>query len=68
MMQQHVMVEVAPSELAAVGRRPLSPPEPVLDLARRDASEVEIRRQAGGTVGAERLAALGILAHRAGEE
>ena len=49
----HVVIEVAPAQLAAkrVGARPAR--QPLLHLARRDAAEVQVGRQARGLVRAE---------------
>ncbi len=47
-VEQHVMVEVAPAELAAKSGGPVSEAEPRLELARGDAAEVQVRRQPRG--------------------
>ena len=55
-VQQHVVVEVAPAELAAKRVGACAPRQALLDLARRDAAEVQVGRQARGAVALERVA------------
>ena len=56
------MVEVAPAELAVKRLGPLAAREALLDLARRDAAEVEIGGEARGAVPAERVVVVLVLA------
>ena len=55
-VQEHVMVEVARAELAAKRVGSLAARQPLLDLARREAAEVQVGGQARCPVLAERVA------------
>ena len=67
-VQQHVRVEVAPRELAHERRRALAAlgPRALLDLARRDAAEVQVGRQLRRPAG-EQVVALGVAIDPVGE-
>ena len=69
-VEQHVVVEVPPAELAVERGRALaaSAGEPLLDLSHRDAAQVQVRRQARGAVRAERVVVVGVGLDVAGEE
>ena len=58
-VQQHVGVEVAPRELAAVDRAPRRRRAPLLEAQRRQAAEVQVLAHARGRLG-QRVAALGV--------
>lgn len=67
-MQEHVVVEVAPRELAAKRLGTLAAGKPLLDRAHRDAAEVQIGGETRGVVAPEGVVVVGVLANRAGEE
>src|SRR5664279_1020276 len=59
-MEEHVVVEVAPAELAAEGGGPAIRPQPVLDLACGHAAEMQVGRQPRGGTAAERVTVLAV--------
>jgi hypothetical protein len=61
-VQQHVMVEIAPAELAAKRLGAGAAGQAPLDLTRREAAEVQVRREARGRVLAELVASLPVAA------
>jgi len=59
-MEEDVVVEVAPAELAAEGGGPAIRPQPVLDLACGHAAEMQVGRQPRGGTAAERVTVLAV--------
>jgi hypothetical protein len=68
MVEQQLGVEVAPAELAAEGVGGRAARQRILELARRQAAEAQIGREARGVVAAERVVVVDVLAHRPVEE
>ena len=62
-MEQQLLVEVAPAELAAKRLRALAARQPLLQLARRDAAEAQVGREPRGAVAPERVVVVGVVAH-----
>ena len=63
-----MVVEVAPAELAAKRLGSLAARQPLLDLARGDAAEVEVGGEPRGAVVAERVVLVGVVEDRAAHE
>jgi hypothetical protein len=67
-VEQDVVMEVAPAQLAPERLRPLPAARSCLGLARRDAAEVQVRRQPRGPVAVQRIADARVLGRVAGQE
>ena len=67
-VEEHVVVEVAPAELAAERLRPGSARQALLDLAHRQAAEVDVGREPRGPVGSECVVIVRVAGHVPAEE